>query len=245
MAKPPSIRPLLPHETNQTLVECLNPVADDLRQLHTEFGGRIYRVWLVWIAYTADEDADGVIGEDEQLTDNQVVGAGRPRLLAEVELLPTPLVEGVGGLSKDLDVTGVTERGGVQVAQISPSFREDTLMGLLPEFRDPANPESLLDGIQFFWEIQETRSPGHLPLGTAGCEQGPADRRSHRMKFLPGKPERSPYSFEWTVSLARADGERGLEGEVEEVLPAGEEGPDQTLGPDSVYMETDIDEVLP
>jgi hypothetical protein len=107
----------------------------------------------------------------------------------------------------------------VTVDQISPSFSEDILQGLLPEFIDPARPNQLLPGIQFFFEVQENRPPGHSNPFTEGGAR-PTVRRAPRRKFvLDSTPARSPDAFQWTVDLVRADGERGRNGEIGEVLP--------------------------
>jgi hypothetical protein len=169
-------------------------------------------VFLVWIGWTADEDGDGVVQEDELLLDDEMVGVGRPVLLREIEILPTPDVD-LAGISETTDSTGLAERGGLSVSQISQTFTEDVLLGLLPEFRDAEKPETLKPGITFFWELQENRPAGFQ----LGCQDS-ADLRSRRRRFhVSGVPARRARSFEWTVNLTRAHGERGREGEVEVV----------------------------
>ncbi len=101
-----NLRPLRDHEVAKTQVDCLIETVDDARQLLTDFGLRPYRVFLVWIGWTADENADGRIGSSEAdaviRTDDQtdltaftegdledeVEGVGRPVLRREIELLP-------------------------------------------------------------------------------------------------------------------------------------------------------------
>lgn len=197
------------------MIEC----ADDIRQLHTEFGGRAYKVSLVWLRWSADVDGDGMLQGDERYVDDNTVGAGRASLVAEIVLLPVPEVNGLGGIGEDIDVTGNTERGGVTVSQISASFSEDILRGLLPELVDPDRPSVLQDGIQFFYEIQELREAGHVNIGAGACDLGPTPRQPIRRKFvLVSTPTRDPYAFQWTVSLVRADGERKRDGSVEGIL---------------------------
>ena len=219
MPRQGTIRSLRPVEVGRTLAEDLVGVADDVRALYTEFGLRPYRVWLVWVAWRQDENADGVIDDGEDRIDVDERGAGRPELLAEIELLPTPRVGPLSGVRQDLDAVGLTERGGLTLDQVSPSYAEDLLMGLLEEFRDPARPNQLKAGISFFYEVQENRQAGHSNWGTAGGEM-PASRRPPRRKFVPaGTPTRSADGFQWSFDLVRADGERGREGEIGEVLP--------------------------
>lgn len=215
MAKPPHLRPLRDHEVPASEVECLIDVADDLRQLYTDFGLRPYRVFLVWVEWTADENDDGLVQDEEALLDDDEVGIGRPRLVHEVEILPTPLVGDLSGVGKRQDPTGLTESGGISVSQITMSFSEDVLMGLLHPFRDAAHPETLRPGLEFFWEVRENRPAGYRLLNTAGCE-APTDAPAPRRRFhVSGVPMRSAGAFHWTVRLVRADGERGRHGEVE------------------------------
>lgn len=233
-------RPLGDHEVRGTLVDCLTPCADGLRQLYTDFGLRPYRVFLVWIAWTADEDLDGMlqdeeldlasIGPDPQVIDPETnfpviladVGVGSPRLIREVEVLPTPRQTGLTGVGKSMDAMGLTERGGVTIDQISSSFSEDVLMGLIPGYRDPECPDSLKEGLDFFWEIRDNRPAGYVTPGFEGCtdptDQAPPRRRYH----VVGVPERQPDVFQWVVALTRADGERGRKGEVEAIDSAAE-----------------------
>lgn len=220
-AKDPSLRPLSDFEAEHTLVEDLVPVADDIRQLYTEFGLRPYRVFLVWVGFTADENADGLPDVDVQgvSADDNTIGAGRPFLIAEMELLPTPRVGPLGGVRQNLEPVGLTEAGGVTIDQISPSYSEDLLFGLLYDLLDPQHPAQLRPGIQFFYEVQENRPHRHQNPGTAGSQVVDPRRPARRKFVLDGTPYRLGDSFQWIVDLVRSDGERGREGEVGEVLP--------------------------
>lgn len=217
MSRNPRIRPLREHEVGRTLVDDLVPVADDLRQLYTEFGARAYRVFLVWVKWTADEDGDGrVMGAEAQLEDG-AEGVGRAALLREVELLPTPRVSAMSGNRRVALATALGEIGGLFVDQISPSYPEDVLMGLIPEARDPKAPESIVEGVSFFWEIREMRRAGQVYPGTASQDVRP-DKRPYRARFnAVSRPNRNTTRFQWEVELSRADGERGRNGEMEDV----------------------------
>lgn len=218
---PPHLRPLGPFEEERTLAEELVPVADTIRQLATDFGLRPYRVFLVWVGYTADENADGLLDEDEQgvTADDRTIGAGRPYLIAELELLPTPRVGPLGGVRQNLEVVGLTEAGGLTIDQISPSYSEDILLGLLPELVDPALPAQLQKGVQFFYEVREARPANHQNPGTAGAGVRICRPPPRRKFVVDGTPYRVADAFQWIVDLSRADGERGRNGEVSEVLP--------------------------
>lgn len=216
------------------LAEQLIGAADSIRQIATEFGLRNKRVFLVWIGWTADVDGDGVVSSvpvvregappealieavAEADLDPDVVGVGRSIVLCEVELLPTPLVSSLNGVGKDQDSVGLTERGGVQVSQISARYSEDLLMGLVEPFRDPEKPDNFRPAIEFFWEIREDRPAGFVAPGysidpAARQELLPVRRRFH----VSSTPEREPSAFQWIVNLNRADGERTRSGEVED-----------------------------
>lgn len=201
-------------QVSKTLVDELIGTADDLRALHTEFGGRPYRVFLVWVGWTRDVDGDGAPRNDELLLDPDSVGVGRPVLLREMEILPRPEISGLAG--RRFDATGTTEAGTITVGEVSMSFPEEALTGLIPDFRDPKFPSSLKPGVEFWWEVQEDRPPGYRKLGTAGA-QAPIDLRGPRRRYhLDGVPSRSkPYTFAWDpIQLVRADGERGRNGQV-------------------------------
>ncbi len=230
-----NLRPLRDHEVRGTLATELIEVADDVRQFYTDFGLRPYTVRLVWIAWTADEDADGMLQEEELDLESlepdplifdpstlqpvllAEVGVGRPILLREIELTPTPRISDLTGIGKDMDAVGLTERGGITVDQISGRISEDVLMGLLPEFRVPGSVDALKDGLEFFWETSENTPAGFVTPGFEGQER-PSDQRPPRRRFhVSGTPHYDAGAFQWTVTLVRADGERGRDGEIEPV----------------------------
>lgn len=230
-----NLKPLRDHEVGQTCAEQMIECVDSARQLLTDFGLRPYRVFLVWVRWTADEDADGRIGSSpadanvrtEEQTDltafteddleDEIEGVGRAVLAHEMELLPTPNVSSLGGIGKDQDAVGLTERGAISIDQISARYSEDLLMGLVAPFRDEEYPDTLKEGISFFWEVRHNRPGGYVAPGYAGCEN-PQELRTNRRRFhVSGTPHHDAAGFEWTVTLRRADGERGRNGEVEVV----------------------------
>lgn len=221
---PPGLNPLMDFEVGLTLGEDLVQTADDIRQLYTDFGLRPYKIFQVWIGWTLDENDDGVVSGVELLLGEVEVGAGRPVLLCERELLPTPAIQ-VGGVSKRLDVTGDTESGGLLVTQISPRFSEDELVGLVYPYRDEARPNTLKAGIDFFYEVRENRPPGFVDPGYQGF-QPPQELQPTRRRFRVNQaPSRETDAFQWTLGLERADGERsrdgntaGMDGSTEKVV---------------------------
>lgn len=219
-----------------TFLDSLIGTVDDARSVLDDLGLRPYRVFLVWMGWTADENADGMVntyrdaydqdlGTPEEFIEalaesdleDELVGVGRPVLLREVELLPRPLVS-LGGVGKMQDSMGLTERGGAGVTRISMKYSEDFLMGLVAPFRDPEHPDSIRKGIDFFWEVRDEREcgfvpPGHFADPTARQELPPPRRRFH----VSGTPTRQPDAFQWSIGLTRADGERARGGSVDEV----------------------------
>jgi hypothetical protein len=150
---------------------------------------------------------------EELLVDGEI-GVGRPIVVREIEILPTPMVS-LGGVGKRYDATGVTEAGSISVTEISMSFSEDVLMGLLPEYRDPDHPDTLAQGIEFFWELRDVRPAGYVSPGFEG-QVAPQDMPLPRRRFhITGTPNRNTDQFFWAVNLGRADGERSRQGSVE------------------------------
>jgi len=237
-----NLRPL----GDMSLVDCLTECVDDARQLYTDFGLRPYRVKLVWIGWSVDENEDGMVQEnvwaDVNETDLETVtrdpdiidphtgqpahlasvGVGRPFLAREIELLPTPRVGALTGIGKNQDSVGLTERGTLSVDQISSRLSEDLLMGLEFPFRDLDQPDNLKRGIEFFWEVQEDRKSGYVTPGFEGCEE-PQELRSVRHRYhVSSKPYRKADAFQWSVNLNRADGERGREGDTSVIGSGGD-----------------------
>lgn len=207
MAKPTGMRAQRDDEVSRGLVDDLLDVADDIRQLHTEFGGRPFRVFLVWARWTSDEDGDGWALRGEQALAASEVGVGRRVELRRVELLPTPRIEGLGGIGMTADAVGSTEGGVVEVRQISLSYTEDFLRGRVAELRDPESADSLLPGVEFWWEIVEARPPQRRHDATPASDVDQPDLRPLTRRFSPAAtPNRAPYNFEWVVTLRLQEG---------------------------------------
>ena len=188
------LKPLTDHESRTTLAPDLIEVADDIRQLATDFGMRLHRVFLVWLEWPKGE-----------------VGLGKPKLCKEVEILPTPRVTGVP--AKVLQMTGLTEQGSIAVDQISGSFSEDILAGIATFSRDGTIPETIKPAVSFFWETQEVRPKGTSHANTVGGEH-PTDAPARRRRYhLADVPAFDANAFAWSVGLVRADGERTRVGE--------------------------------
>lgn len=111
-------------QPQQSLVESLGGLVDELRQLHTDFGLRPYRVFSVVIGYSGGE-----------------VGRGTASVVSEAELLPTPKLvdmKSVRGISRP---AGFDEEGNITLRQISPRYTEDDISEIF--FQQPLPKGSL------------------------------------------------------------------------------------------------------
>lgn len=119
-----------------TLAESMGEVADDLRQLYTDFGLAADRVFLLVYRWTGDE-----------------VGAGEPERVLERELDPRPIVE--GEVRWGLDAGGGNDKGTVRLVGVSPRSMISDLFG--PELDVPAGHEV------FFELVPDGRDGDQLP----------------------------------------------------------------------------------
>lgn len=209
-------KPLADFEVSQTLTDNLTGVADDIRALYTDFGLRPYRVFLTWVRWTRDTNADGIVaGTEMDLLDGER-GVGRAVVVREEEVLPTPRITSLNAVRKELDVTGLTEKGGIAIDQISPRYTEDFLMGLVAPYVDPSDPNNLVTDIEFFWEVQEDRPECYQENPIDAPRQ--AERQPRRRFHPAGTPFRAADQFQWIVPLTRADADRARDGDAGESL---------------------------
>jgi len=179
------IRPLNAMQVKRTLLARLagtqaRPgVIDRAHQIATNLGMRPNRVFLTWTRWTGARR-----------------GEGEERLLARVELLPTPQVSDLTGISLNPYSAGKLPIGSVRVEQISAGrYREDYLTGMLipsePLFGQGGTPRGGED--DFFYELAEDGR--NLPPGAE-----PA-----RKKFrILGGPYLSTCCTQYAVILERA-----------------------------------------
>lgn len=185
-----------PEAAKKTLAHRLTPVADRLRQLNTRFGLRSKRVFLVWTEWTGVERGEG----DE-------------RVIAELELLPTPRVSDLSALSRRPYAAGIFPEGSLRIDQISAgAYTKDVLTGKsipLPtttapraDSGAPVNGHGVERGtnprIDFWWEIQE---------------DGRGDNPAERLRFrVFGGPTRVEGSLYWAANVELADEARNRAG---------------------------------
>lgn len=166
---------LTPHAYQSTLARRLVPVADRLRNLNTRFGLRPYVVRQVRTRWSGGEQ-----------------GVGAEVVEDECALLPTPKVESMDGLSEILQPIGLDENGSLRVTEISGSYSEDDLLGLV----DGKDPE---EGQQIYYEIEFMQANG-----------APSVRRRFT---LAGAPVYKPDEFQWVVTLAKSISNRERNGD--------------------------------
>ena len=162
-----------------TLTEELGAVADDMRQLNTDFGIRPYRMFSVVYQWTGGE-----------------VGRGEPQLIFEEEFLPTPKLTLVGlvdrgyiraSVEEVAEAGGSVERGTISVIEISPRYTEDQINWLFRQGGD-------LD-------------PGQIAFIEIAMDQrdGLAPRRRFTVSSVP---QRNADKFYWSVELIRQELDR-------------------------------------
>jgi hypothetical protein len=152
-------------------VQKLTPVADKIRDLRTRLGGVPYRVFLVRTRWSGGHRGRGV-----------------EEVLTAQELLPTPKVMSLDGQTWVLHSVGLDEMGDVRVADISPAYTEDMLMGT------GAQGEPIPKDQQFFWEIVYPRPLPDAPV---------------RRRYTPkSTPDYKPTRFGWSITLVKAGEER-------------------------------------
>lgn len=143
-------------------------LADRLRQLNTRFGLRSKRCFLVWTKFTGEERGEG----DE-------------KILARVEILPTPKVGDLTSLTLNPFTAGTFPVGSVRIQEISLSFTYDELMGT----KVPGQDKPIADPIDFFWEL---------------VEDGRGDAKPERARYrVLGTPVRNESEVMWEVILER------------------------------------------
>lgn len=153
-----------------SLVEELGEVADDLRQLNTEFGLRPYRLFSIVIQHTGGAK-----------------GRGDSVLLSETEFLPTPYITEVDQLRGQLTPGGTDEQGRIRVTEISPRYTEDDIRTLF-------HIQPLPDGQEGFLEMRMDRRDGNAPRRRFTVQNAPmrrADKFDWTVRLLEQQPPRS------------------------------------------------------
>lgn len=121
-----------PGEYARTLTADMVEVADDLRDLYTEFGQRPYRVRII-----RTKAADGLRGHGPEV------------VTFEFEILPTPKLMDLDGIQEILQPIGLDEVGGVTVREISGRLTDEILRGLDEDGTGPGVNENVFYEVEF------------------------------------------------------------------------------------------------
>ena len=139
-----------------TLAGSFIGLADDLRDMFTQFGLRPYTVRRIRVKWSG-----------------QRRGVGQPTVIFSEPILPTPKVTDISGLSELLHPIGLDEHGSIRLSEISGTYTEDDLRGL-----DSSGKGAAVDE-EFFYEIEYARPDGlagekrrFFPSGAASYNAG-------------------------------------------------------------------------
>lgn len=161
----PRLRALLPGEARHTLVGRFEGtkehpgLAARLRQLHTKFGARSRRVFLVWTRSTGEERGEGTEVE-----------------LARVEVLPTPYIADLTAVALNPYSAGKLPVGSIRVDEVNATFTRDELTGRVVPGDDRKLSEQ--PDVDFFYEVVED-----------GRGEDPAPRMRFRLAAEPSRTE--------------------------------------------------------
>ena len=181
MKKAP-LRPLTPTQAKQSLASRMGNVADKFRAVEARLGYRPYRVFMTWTSWEGDERGDG----------NQ-------RVVARVEMLPTPKVSDLTALHQQGFSAGKALVGDVRLTEVSTSYPLETLLGnIIPERGEDQVPEPF----HFFYEIVEDGR--HCPPNGEGDE---------RKRFnLGAAPFLDVENHQWILVLDKMSGDMKRDG---------------------------------
>jgi len=141
----PKPRALRPDEIRRSLVGRFEQrpggqpgLADRLRQLHTKFGARSRRTFLLWVGWNGDQRGEG-----------EVIVRQR------IELLPTPKVSDLSAVSKNPYSAGIMPVGSIRIDEVSAAMSEDVLSGRLTPGGSPLDAQT-----DFFYQLIEDGRSG-------------------------------------------------------------------------------------
>jgi hypothetical protein len=118
-------------QAKATLARDFIELADDLRDLLTQFGLRSYRVSTLRIQWSGGKR-----------------GKGTPTIVEERPILPTPKITALDGLLGVIQNVGLDETGSLEVSQISGTYSEDQLRGF------DSDGTGIPPDQEFLWEVE-------------------------------------------------------------------------------------------
>ena len=114
-----------------TLAREFVELADDLRDLLSQFGLRAYRVSTIRVQWSGGKR-----------------GRGSPIVIEETIILPTPKIASLDGLQELVQSVGLDEVGSVELSEVSGRFTEEQLRG----FTDAG--DGLPVAQEFYYEVE-------------------------------------------------------------------------------------------
>ncbi len=117
---------------SNTLAQTLIPVTDSIRDLHTQFGLRPYKLSILRVKWSGGER-----------------GRGTPHVHSALAITPTPLVQDLTTMTEVLSPVGLDEVGVVSVSEISGRFTDDELRFLDEDGESPGPDEEVFYEIEY------------------------------------------------------------------------------------------------
>jgi hypothetical protein len=151
---------LTSNQYEHTLAREFVPLADELRDMLTEFGLRPYKVRIIRIQWSGGER-----------------GIGQPSVVSELHLLPTPKVTDLSGLSEIVHSIGLHEVGGILLTEISGRFTEEALKGYDAD-ETPIPPDQ-----EFFYEIEFPRPDGQPSVRRRFFPSSPPEYKAGKLQW--------------------------------------------------------------
>lgn len=118
-------------QAKSTLARDFVDLADDLRDMLTQFGLRTYKVSLIKIQWSGGKR-----------------GRGTPLVTSEEAILPTPKMSPLDGLQELVQSIGLDELGAIELSQISGRYSEEQLRGYTDQ------GEGIPPDSEFYYEIE-------------------------------------------------------------------------------------------
>jgi len=166
-------------QSSQTLARKLIPIVDSIRDLATKFGTRPYKVRVVRARWSSGQR-----------------GVGTPVIERALDILPTPLLQDMSGITEIVQSVGLDEIGGVSVSEISGRFTDEELRFCQPD-GTPLGPDE-----EVWYEIEFPRPDGK-----------PGDLRRF---YMNAAPMYFASRMQWTIRLEKAHSDRGRRGDYRE-----------------------------
>jgi hypothetical protein len=163
-------------DSSRTLGRKLIPTADLIRDLHTRFGMRPYKMRVVRVRWTGGKR-----------------GVGTPDIESALDILPTPKIMDLAGLTEIVHPVGLDEDGTIMVTEISGRFTDEDLRFARADGTPPGPDEEV------WYEIEFPRPDGK-----------PGDLRRF---YLRAAPMYYADRFQWQIRLEKAHSDRARNGD--------------------------------